>query len=93
MTGRYLHLKLKLPEHYLDYEAKMNLPLPSISPQRGVVLNGQLPNWLYTGLTLFYHHAAWIAVYSPQLDRAIIVASRAPGTEHAIGKSLAVSDS
>jgi len=88
MTGRYLHLKLALPDHYLDYEAEMSLPLPAISPHRGVILNGRLPNWLYSGLTLFYHDAAWVGVYAPQLDRAIIVAASDQKSTYAVGESI-----
>ncbi|MEW5958898.1 MAG: CRISPR-associated protein Csx3 [Chloroflexota bacterium] len=92
MTGHALHLKLALPEYYLDYQSELSLPLPFISPQRGVILNGRLPNWLFTGLTLFYHDAAWVAVSTPQLDRAVIVAARDPGGQYRVGQTIPLID-
>lgn len=89
-TDDYIHLKLDLPEDYIDYRPEIRAPLP-VSPGQGVILSGKFPNWLYTGLALFYHHAAWVALYYPHLDRAIVVSTADPGGPYEVGRSLYIS--
>jgi CRISPR-associated Csx3 family protein len=91
-TERYLHLKVDLPKDYLEYESELALPLPSVSSNQGVILEGKLPNWLYTGLALFYHQTARAAIYYPHHHQAVVVAS--PGTvgQYAVGQSFAMID-
>ncbi len=83
-----LHLKVTLPEDYLVYQPKLTLPLPPVPRTQGVILDGKLPNWFYTGLILFYRSAPWAAIYYPQLDRAIIVASQSTEGPYTVGQSL-----
>ncbi|MBE7557380.1 MAG: hypothetical protein HS126_40600 [Anaerolineales bacterium] len=87
-----LHLKLDLLEDYLVYQPELALPLPSSSQTQGVILDGKLPNWLYTGLTLFYRSAQYVAIYYPHLDRAVIVASQFTKGPHAVGQVLSLAD-
>ncbi len=82
-----LHLKLDLTNDYLEYEPELGVALPPLAPEQGVVLSGRLPTWLYTGLTLFYRRAPWIAVYYPQTHQAVIVASG----EERVGQTRPVS--
>jgi CRISPR-associated protein Csx3 len=91
LTEAYLHLELSLPDHYVEYEPQVRLSLPAPDQNRGVILAGKLPNWLYTSLTLYYQPvAAWVALYTPHLDRAIIVASRYSAGRYAVGQTVAM---
>lgn len=74
-TEEILHLKLELSEDYLEYQEKMSLPLPSVPSDKVIILDGKGPAWLYTGLALFYRQASKIAIYQPQLNRAITIFS------------------
>ncbi len=76
----HTHVAVALTKTHLDYAEAEGLIVPPIPPGRGVVLDGQLPLWLYTALALAYApHALWLAVYQPQLgDEAIVVRSRSP---------------
>jgi CRISPR-associated Csx3 family protein len=94
-----LRLKMDLPEDYLVYEPELTLPLPPFPPspeqgpgEGGVILDGKLPNWLYTGLTLFYRSAPWVAIYYPHLNQAIIVASQQIAGQYSVGQSLPLRD-
>jgi CRISPR-associated protein Csx3 len=82
----HVHVAFSITRAYLDYTEAEGLTIPPITPQRGMVLSGKLPLWLYTALALAYtssqpHPPPWLAVYQPQLeagDKAIIVSSRDP---------------
>lgn len=87
----YLHLKLDLPEDYLIYQPELSAPLPPLLQNQGIILNGKLPNWLYTSLTLFYRSAPWVGIYYPHLNQAIVVASRTDEGQHTIGQPLPLS--
>ncbi len=83
-------LSIRLVHDYLDYSEADALVFPSISPERGVILNGKLPLWLVTALVHLYNTSVgvpWVACYSPQLKRAVVVASRVE--THAPGRLIA----
>ncbi len=89
-TDRFLHLKLELSADYLEYQPALALPLPPVPTNQGVILDGKLPVWLYTGLVTYYHPAPWVAVYYPHRDEAVIAASTDdPG---AVGQTLTITD-
>jgi CRISPR-associated protein Csx3 len=75
----------QLPTAYIDRNELDTLAVPEPSPHHGVVVNGKLPQWLWTALTpALAHRAPWVAVYWPQgNNQAIIVAARDP--QHPIG--------
>ncbi len=87
-TPLYLRLKLDLPEDYLVYQPELPFLLPPPPQDRGLILDGKLPIWLYTSLTLFYRSAPWVAVYSPHLDQAVVVASPVMTGAYAVGQTL-----
>jgi CRISPR-associated protein Csx3 len=80
----YRRIEFTLQQAYLDYSEADGLTVPQVAFDRGVVLSGKLPLWLWTGLALAYHPAPWLAVQPPQQhDQAIVVRSSNP--DHAIG--------
>jgi CRISPR-associated protein Csx3 len=73
-------LSVRLMYDYLDYVEAHQLAFPSLSTEKGVILNGKLPLWLVTALVHFYNTTVgvpWVACYSPQLESAVVVASHA----------------
>jgi CRISPR-associated Csx3 family protein len=46
--------------------------VPQVSAERGVLLDGKLPNWLYAALARTYRAAAWVAVLQPQHGYIVI---------------------
>ena len=79
-------LAVRLLDDYLDYAEGDGLIFPLLPPRGGVILNGKLPLWLVTALVHLYSTCTdvpWVACYSPQLQQAVVVASRvethAPG--------------
>ena len=72
----YACLELRLLDQYLDFDQAAHLLLPAPPLRRGLVLSGQLPMWLFTGLALAYRQAPWLAVYQPQLNGAVVIGTR-----------------
>lgn len=74
------YLTCAIPTGYLDYRAATDLPVPPVSPERGLIIGGKLPNWLYAALARTYRdHVPWIAVFQPQLGGGVVVWSRVAG--------------
>ncbi len=72
-------LNLQIIDTYLDYSEAVQLELPLLPDDQGLIIDGKLPLWLYTGVVLAYQSKPWIAVYQPHLNQnAIVVASRMP---------------
>lgn len=46
---------------------------------KGVVLSGRGPVWLYGFLVHFYHPTAFVAIFDPRLNGAVVVESHIPG--------------
>jgi CRISPR-associated protein Csx3 len=79
-------LTIRLVDNYLNYTEAGQLFFPALPVEQGIILNGKLPLWLVTALVSLYNTiigVPWIACYSPQLERAVVVVSRvstyAPG--------------
>ena len=64
--------------NYLDYSEAEQLVLPEPPPQRGVIINGKLPLWLFTALARFYaqRNVPWIAVNDAHNNRPIVIYSQ-----------------
>ena len=76
-AAEHARIEFSLPASYIDYEEAEGQVSPCVSPERGVVLSGKLPHWLWTGLALAYRQAPWLAVYQPQVGGAVVVHSPA----------------
>ena len=83
-------LSARLLNDYLDYAEGNDLVLPLLPSEVGVILSGKLPLWLVTALVHLYYTIVgvpWIACYSPQLQQAVVVATRVE--THAPGRLIA----
>ena len=62
---------------YLDIAEADGIRLPILDPNRGVILSGKLPNWLWTAVSRYYApHPPWIAAYYPPLAGAVTITSK-----------------
>jgi CRISPR-associated protein Csx3 len=59
-------LSVKFPESYIDYDDAAQLRLPYIAPAQHVVIDGKLPLWLATSLTMAYRTCAGVEVRQAQ---------------------------
>ncbi|MBV9690939.1 MAG: hypothetical protein JO202_14670 [Ktedonobacteraceae bacterium] len=74
-----LYLILIHPIHnYLDYREANQLVFPEPPPNRGVVVSGKLPLWLFTALARFYvqRDVPWIALNDARENQPIVIYSR-----------------
>jgi CRISPR-associated protein Csx3 len=71
-------LSLQIPSKHLNYFQPGPLPFPPVRTDSGLIIDGITPFWLLTALVRLYKEAgvAWIAVYYPQSQKAIIVYTR-----------------
>ncbi len=76
----HVHLEFILPDAYLDYSQADGLTVPEIPTDRGAVLSGKIPLWLYTALALTYAPLVpWLAVCQAQHEEhPVVVSSRIP---------------
>lgn len=88
-TDRFLYLHLDLAQDYLEYRPEIIAPLPPVPQTKGVILSGKLPNWLQTGLALFYRQAPWVALYYPYLNQAVVIASSDAAGGYPVGQGVA----
>lgn len=68
-------LKVSFPHDRLAYLQPDALIFPPVPVERGLIIDGRIPNWLLTAITRLYKTAgvAWIATFYPPLDQAVIV--------------------
>jgi CRISPR-associated protein Csx3 len=74
---------VRLLDAYLDYRQAPDLRLPAPPADRGLMVSGQLPLWLWAALARAGAVAPWVSVVQPQLCGAVVVrggAPYAPGT-------------
>ncbi|MEF3191394.1 MAG: CRISPR-associated protein Csx3 [Campylobacterales bacterium] len=49
-----------------------SIPLPKVAFDRGVVISGRGPIWLYARLIHHYHPARWIAIHDPRIGYVVV---------------------
>jgi CRISPR-associated protein Csx3 len=78
-------LTVEIVKKHLDYLQAEQIPLPSLTREKGIILNGSMPSWFATALVRLYRGIGidWIACFQPRLEQAVVIASRnvkyAPG--------------
>lgn len=72
-----VHIILREPTISTDDWAAVQLP-EDIRWDRGIILNGRAPIWLYGMLIHRCHPARWIATVEPRLSAAVVVARHHP---------------
>ncbi len=71
-------LSITFPLKRLEYLQPDPLAFPPVPSEKGLIIDGPLPFWLTTALVRLYKEAgvAWIALYYPQRNRAVVAYSR-----------------
>jgi CRISPR-associated protein Csx3 len=83
----HVRVELVLRDAYLDYAEADGLCVPPVPADRGIVLSGKLPLWLWTAISLAYPSVPWLGIYQPRLhDRAVIVKSQI--AQLAVGQTI-----
>lgn len=65
-------------DNYLDYTEADQLVFPEPPVNRGVIVSGKLPLWLFTALSRFYAQRSvpWIALNDAHDNRAVVIYSK-----------------
>lgn len=76
IEGTYQTLSLG-PEAHFEPEALAACLLPRLDRQRGVIISGKAPVWLYSYWVGQLGAWPWVACFDPKLSGAVVVSSRA----------------
>jgi CRISPR-associated protein Csx3 len=72
-----LAINLRQPKDLIQTQELPQLLLPpELDWQRGIILFGSVPLWLYSNLVLHCRKAPWVATYDIRLKVGVVVASR-----------------
>ena len=84
-------LSITFPYDRLEYFQLYPIIVPPVSTEKGLIIDGRIPNWLLTALMRLYKEAGvpWIAPFYVQSNRAIIAYSRVE--PYQIGDSISKS--
>ncbi len=88
----YDWLEARVVDTYLDYSEAVDLAIPQVAAEQGLVLGGRIPHWLLTALVHAYWPRPWLAIYQPQVNQMaqpIVVATQT--TAYQIGEQVALS--
>jgi len=66
------------PKETLIPETMRRITPPSVNTEKGVVLLGRGPKWVYSYLRDYYSSAKFVGVYVPWLEGAVIVRTNTP---------------
>ena len=61
----------------LEPKELKSLNPPKVKANKGVVLSGRGPIWLYAFLVHYYHPVAWVGTYDPRIG-VVVVESHVP---------------
>lgn len=73
--------------HYVDIDDPAGLPIPTLPPNDGLIINGKLSNWIICAVARqFGFNYRWVAVHYPPMEGSIIIYSTDPA--HPLGQLL-----
>jgi CRISPR-associated protein Csx3 len=70
------HLQIDIVHGHLDHRQADGLPMPAVTGERGLILDGRMPIWLVCALARTYLAPPWLALYQPPLNGAVVVRSQ-----------------
>jgi len=76
-ADKYTIINYFLPKPIEPEKLKLIVP-PKVNPQKGVIISGKGPIWLYGFLIHHYHSTKFVATYDPRLGGGVIVESHSP---------------
>lgn len=60
-------------------EELSNINSPCQRFNKGIILSGKAPIWVYAALVHYFHPTAWLAIYDPGLNSAVVVMTSTRG--------------
>jgi len=71
-------VEFELDGGVIDVKELPELRAPEINFQKGVILSGRGPVWLFATLSHIYHPALWVGCFDPRLGGGVVVQSHSP---------------
>lgn len=72
----HILLTINTQAQYLTIEDIADTTLPGLKGQKGLIISGKLPNWLWLAVARHYaNDVPWLAIYYPQLKGGIVIHS------------------
>lgn len=65
-------LEIEIEGGVIEPSDLKTIAVPDIPGDRGVIISGRAPIWLYSFLTHHYHVCQWVATFDPRLGGAIV---------------------
>lgn len=68
-------IEIEIPEGVCTPDDLKNLGYPLVNFQKGVILSGRAPVWVFATLVHEFHPTAWVATFDPRLGGGVVVQS------------------
>jgi len=88
-TDSYTLVDINIEGGTCDPADLKTLSIPNVKGNKGVILNGRAPIWVFGTLIHHFHATAWVATNDPRQGGAIVVESHKSGV--AVGDIIPLS--
>ena len=78
-TATYTLVDINIEGGTCDPADLKSLAIPTVKGNKGVILNGRAPIWVFGTLIHHFHPTAWVATNDPRQGGAIVVESHKSG--------------
>ena len=75
----YTLVNIEIPSGTCEPSDLKTMPIPTVKGNKGVVLNGRAPIWVFATLVHHFHATAWVATNDPRQGGAVVVESHKSG--------------
>jgi len=75
----YTLVTFEIPNGVITPAELAQITPPTVNPQKGVILSGRGPVWLFATLCHYYHPTAWVGCFDPRLAGAVVTQTHCPG--------------
>ncbi len=65
-------IEFELPNDIIEPQEAFEAQLPRVALNKGVILSGRGPIWLYARMVHYYHPASWVAVHDPRIGYIVV---------------------
>lgn len=88
-TATYTLVDIDIEGGICDPADLKSLAIPNVKGNKGVILNGRAPIWVFGTLIHHFHATVWVATNDPRQGGAIVVESHKSGV--AVGDIIPLS--
>jgi len=75
---RFTVVEFELDGGVIEVKELPELRAPEVDYQKGVILSGRGPVWLFATLAHAYHPALWVGCFDPRLGGGVVTQSHSP---------------